>query len=310
MPNKSTLIFLLALLWGGQSFSQTYVPFPMNSAAWGQQRTLWNPTGNQVDPYYYFLDGDTTLNGQVYTKLFYKYGNIFPAIDTANAVFGGAIREDSSRKVYFLSIGTPCPYPYLVPQNPIQEYLLYDFGAAVGDTFYTENGVGPLINVVVGTGVDTLFGVPRRWKFVYKGYSSTELNYGDRQYEGIGSRYDLLYPFCTPFEEDHQLMCFEDSTVSWGGCFPANRDKALEMDIEVQVAPHPVNATSRLTIETTGLGQFDLEVVDLQGRLLVRKSLRGGEKFPIGKAGLESGTYLYRVTQTGKTLSSGKLLVR
>lgn len=292
--------------------SQSYAPFPMTSAAWGQVEELYTfPNGpSQFNYQHFFLNGDTLVNGHVYTRLFFDYGTLSNGIDTANAQICGAIREDTSKKVYFLRLGTVNPSFCPLPPTQGQEYLMYDFGAAVGDTFYTENGAGQLVNTVVATGVDTLFGVPRRWINIQKGYAGDGLWYTDQQYEGVGSVMGVTGPYCTPFEEGYQLLCFEDSTISWGGCFLASISDGLSSEFALQVGPNPIEPSSKLVIETTLSEPFDLEVIDLQGRTLLQTQLRGGQPFPIGSQGLPSGMYLLKASQNGEPIASKKLLVR
>jgi hypothetical protein len=69
-----------------------------------------------------YFDGDSTLNGKTYKKVFHCFDDEFCQYPT----FEGLIREENQRT-------------YSVFPNKTEEYLLYDFSVEVGDTikFYT-----------------------------------------------------------------------------------------------------------------------------------------------------------------------------
>ncbi|MCC6459555.1 MAG: hypothetical protein IT260_03725 [Saprospiraceae bacterium] len=79
----------------------------------------------------------------------------------------------------------------------------------------------------------------------------------------------------------------------------------------VQVAPHPLNDASWITLsgQPGAAGDFTLSVYDLQGQLQQR--LEASEpKFLLRKTQLSGGIYLFKIEQQGELLGSGKLLVR
>lgn len=115
-PMRRTLL-LTALIGTTGLFAQSF-PLPTSNATWVQYfemmvtpppipQFVWMSTAN------FCVDGnDTLIAGTTYTQLRH-----------CGADFVGGIREEDGA-VYFY------------PADSTQEYLLYDFGAAVGDTLY------------------------------------------------------------------------------------------------------------------------------------------------------------------------------
>jgi hypothetical protein len=109
---------LLSALAGSLTLAAQSFPFPTDNATWVQYfevmvtpppipQFVWTSTAN------FCVDGsDTLIAGTTYTQLRHCGAN-----------FVGGIREEEGA-VYFY------------PADSTQEYLLYDFGAAVGDTLY------------------------------------------------------------------------------------------------------------------------------------------------------------------------------
>lgn len=114
-----------------------YYSFPKDSAVWSVEEYFWNnnyphePNGCRAE--HYGLVGDTVINGQTYSALYANnlvispgWGTTNPApvssFDLSKAQFVGGIREDSMKRVWFVQPGGT-------------EWLYYDFGLNVGDTF-------------------------------------------------------------------------------------------------------------------------------------------------------------------------------
>jgi hypothetical protein len=120
---------LLLTLSASLHLSAQDFPFPTSDATWVQYfeemmppppafTFYWVSTAN-----FCMIGADTLIAGTNYTRL-----------DQCNAGYVGGIRS-VDESVYFY------------PADSTQEYLLYDFGAAVGDTIY-----GVYVNEVLATG--------------------------------------------------------------------------------------------------------------------------------------------------------------
>lgn len=128
-----TTILTLVLFGSLSAFSQTYHPFPTDSAIWSVEEVAYS-YGDPPDLFndcitkHYGLAGDTVIDHKVYSKL---YGNNLPsdypfedtAFNLQTADYVAAVREDFTKKVW---IREP---------NDTSDILYYDFSLGKGDTF-------------------------------------------------------------------------------------------------------------------------------------------------------------------------------
>lgn len=78
----------------------------------------------------------------------------------------------------------------------------------------------------------------------------------------------------------------------------------------VQVAPNPLEQSSRITVEgIPAQGHYQLEVFDAIGRR-VRNLSAGTPVFLLRKDALAEGVYLFRIALEGRLIGSGKLMVK
>ncbi len=174
---KNALLPLLVLITLSIA-AQTYHPFPTDSVTWSVG--IWTPpdystqNDNCIARHYGFA-GDTLIEGQTYSKM---YGNNlaqdFPYEDIefnlATATYLGAVREDTTRKVWIRMA------------DDEDDLLYYDFALEVGDTFCFEffgpGGCDPV------TEVDSVFinGTYRRTIII-----SMNTGHQETWIEGIGS---------------------------------------------------------------------------------------------------------------------------
>ncbi|MDG1476473.1 MAG: hypothetical protein P8Q14_04960, partial [Vicingaceae bacterium] len=131
------ILFILFIFFSLNSYSQTYFPFPDSAGIWRQASISgagdpWNPT---TTPYSLFINGDTTINSNIYNKLYRSLSTY--NIDTSTSFYIGALRE-VNRKIYFHPDSTAAnniflnlyfcnnvSHPNYTSYN--SELLLYDF---------------------------------------------------------------------------------------------------------------------------------------------------------------------------------------
>lgn len=78
--------------------------------------------------------------------------------------------------------------------------------------------------------------------------------------------------------------------------------------LSLKAFPNPFSSTVRIELPPLN-GVADLEVYDLQGRLLrVVNGLSAKEEFILDGTGLEAGLYFLRLRQDGKTIATGKVM--
>jgi hypothetical protein len=125
------LLYIFLLLVPVTVTAQTHHEFPTDSATWSYSTYGFytNTSGKCAFVRHYGIFGDTLIRGQHYSRLlgFIQDGDSLtdsnPGFEPELATYLGAIRNDTSRKVY-----------YLEADDSI-EYELFDFGLQVGDTF-------------------------------------------------------------------------------------------------------------------------------------------------------------------------------
>jgi hypothetical protein len=130
MKTKSILCLLILTLSTLQSLPQTYDSLVVENAQW---QVIWDydetPWVDEMSGW--LLRGDTLVNGLQYKKLYHRvFEEPYSEIITTESLFG-FLREDAeNRKVYAYDI-----IPGWLGCDILnQEYLLFDFSLAVGDS--------------------------------------------------------------------------------------------------------------------------------------------------------------------------------
>ena len=112
------LIACVFILHGNNSFGQSYIAFPKDSAFWIEDvlQECWHGT-MELKHYEYSFSGDTIINLKSYKKIFLNgYGPCY------GGGYVGALFDDTiSGKVF------------IIPPRDSVENLLYDFTMNVGD---------------------------------------------------------------------------------------------------------------------------------------------------------------------------------
>lgn len=179
MKNKALLILFIAFL-SSSVFSQDYVPFPSpsDSVVYKESSSWWNGNNLQNSQWFYFLQGDSVVNGETYHLLY--SANIPYLVDDFFTHLQGCIREVDKRIFYS---------DYCRPESKL---LLYDFNLGVGDTIFIESagGITGLHGYYALESIDTITINNGEYRRQYN-YMST---YGNPAtiIEGIGSTEGLL----------------------------------------------------------------------------------------------------------------------
>lgn len=225
---KFLVAFLFFIFCYGMKISsaQTYHPFPDTLAQWSEG-FVYSGMCCSGSGYVYVTADDTIIENQTYTLLgfnqtyswdTYQYQSFenYP-FEIPGTIFG-AIREDSSHKVWFRNFDSLLTwvgclnfsFPYI--QFPVDsDMLLYDFGLEAGDiTYWTAYEFGKVV-----IRIDSFQLLDGSWRRVIDFDTLFNLGppYGpDFWIEGIGSPWGLFGPYCRePFEGDCSLSCFFDA---------------------------------------------------------------------------------------------------
>ena len=99
---------------------------PTSNSIWSEYDIWWEGYIPETTPYYMVITGDTIINDISYHKIVQSWGDTI--IDMTIDHFRGCFREDTNKSVYFL------------PNDSINEVLIYDFSKNIGDTIYVIGG--------------------------------------------------------------------------------------------------------------------------------------------------------------------------
>ena len=315
----SWILFVAATGLGitAQAQVNVYHPFPDSAVVWYQ---LNEYPGNQCccsgsgpclrdETTQFFLDGDTTMGGQLYHKLFqtgviveYRVGPMTcpptcPGAQYLNHSYVGAIREDTTlRRVYYRQ------------SSSFPEELLYDFNLVLGDTLppawnnpgWPPNYVSRVDSIRIGSSY-------RRQIWV----SSYDTNYV-ALIEGIGSTYgllSLLIPNNNVSQYNSALYCV---TVSGLPIYPDTNSictfvsgtHALVAPTRVSALPNPFSDHITLTGLSGLRGEFLL--FDLASRCVFRQDVE--QDMRIGTPRISPGIYFYEIRAGGTVIGNGRLV--
>lgn len=186
-------VTILFVCFFSQLFSQDYVPFPTDSAAWAEEFAFADngEIYNEGRRFHYLL-GDTIINGIEYSKVFQTEDYIFMGFNPWPNELMTFLREEDKR-ILLVNPGDSC------------ERVLYDFNLSIGDTLkYRPPGsdcsgfsYGPiLLNIDT---IQILNNQLRRAQY---------LSNGAYVIEGIGSIYGGLLDPGSHLDFYANLLCF------------------------------------------------------------------------------------------------------
>lgn len=254
----------------------------------------------------YYFDGDTTINGQVYQKLWGITTSFFPAFNAKDSLYIAALlREDTvNRKVYKY---------YGLPQDANDslhyggEHLLFDFDLDVGDTLQAYIHKPDIYGdfIVISKTKIALFNGDSVTAFTTTSQYISVLLFT----EGILNSYipfDLSLPWFSPY---YKCIFGKNATPLYGNSCDSTRyiglaeQKVLGKNL-IRVYPNP--AKNLLTIEHLNQsGTFT--IYDLKGQLLLDADLDISES-TISITHLTAGMYVW-IIKTAKGIEIGKLVI-
>jgi hypothetical protein len=252
--------------------------------------------------YTYAISGDTLINQIEYKKLYMSSQQ-----EPNEWKLDWAVREEDDRKVYVWSF------------HLMEEWLMYDFAAAVGDTF-TILPADPNLYLVIDSITITEINGSERSKFwltiMENGTPSPFMDEPETWIEGIGSNKGIVHSGSSAFiGAAHWLTCkWENEELvylnpDYDSCY-ITTVSVKEMGVSrFQLFPNPTTAQAWLQLpENTPLAQVQIELFNTTGRLL-HKVQPTGQFHKIDVAHLPKGLYLVRVWD-GERWRAEKLVVR
>ncbi len=282
----TTLLFL-SKTSRAQSFADT-------TKLWNVAQCSAGPFGSSCFTASYKLMGDTTV-GQ------YQYKKIYKTLDTALAswTLRGAMR-DSGQKVFYTDF--------------LNEYLLYDFDANVGDTIRSILFCQDTLLIV--DSVDTILvdGVTkRRLLFNFPGCTYREVWIEDiGSVHGIINQTTVYGNLVADLGED--LLCYwQNDTVRWinpvyNDCYYVTLGISERNLVIPKLFPNPVNDIS--TIELDGInGAWNWQLYNIYGQVVQSTDNIKNSQYEIKRGGLPAGVYFYYIDSKNSIVTKGKLII-
>jgi hypothetical protein len=305
--------------------AQTYHPFPDSSAIW-RIEYCYLPTPIS-SPYCFrysnFINGDTIINGNTYSKI---YSSDVLASDTLNALYVGAVREDTNKRVYLFADSIAIYNINNQNQNGLcsdeilnKDVLLYDYGVTVGDTVFYQyvDSSRIYISSIDSVLVQSQYLKRYNYNFITPGGSNCPwyingLNNGYYYLEKIGHHSGIFEPYLYYANDDwNNLLCFEDTEIAYPdslACYNAVgiNDATIKENL-ISVYPNPNNGIFELTIDTP-FQQANLTIFDVTGKVIIQQKITQNNT-QLNLLSNPKGMYFYQLLVDGKQVT-GKLIVQ
>ena len=287
---KKLLILTVAIILSQSIQGQTYYSFPSDTATWNCLTWhQWSPIDILLINSEYLLQGDTSLNGISYHKVYYKeldYTSTTPE-------YIGGIREDSIKNIYFFpkSVNMPFISKSVNFPNDTSEHLLYTFDSLYIGMTFPINSSNTTISVI---GIDSvLIGNDYRKRYEVQNYNMLSYDYW---IEGIGSTKDLLSPFTYEFEWWFFTLCFTDTSTYYINS-PNGEDSchySIPLGLneiktsEVVIYPNPASESILIELENR---KGIVNIYNCQGKIVI-KDIVVESREKIDVQALQPGLYI------------------
>ena len=304
---KKLIVFLFVAL-SLNSYAQN--SFPTSNAIWNEEYRI-SPWGFHQ----YGMKGETIINDTLYQNLYILSDTTLDCINEQSLPCGFIRQEE--QKVYFKPYGF---YGYYVDDEWIEvmypDFLLYDFGASVGDTIWHGWGTYDGGNFYV----DEIFSIIQNIEIengrkIYYIDGCGRLD--DVWYEGLGSYRGLFgHIFAIPLYESfpNKLVCFKHNNIvefldnpKCNRCFCTNNsidDAKIET---IQIFPNPTDGILSIRASNNEIINR-IEIMDMNGKTINQHSVNA-EEFELNIFALPSANYLINVI-TNKSIHTQKIIKR
>lgn len=304
--------------------AQDYIPFPKDTAQWSVRELYSSPSLYAISTAHQNLKGDTIINGLKYSKVYQTYYS--EDYNIPNQHLKCFIREDTAKTVFVK-----------YPDNSTDfidttEFVLYDFGLNVGDTFTTKmlniNGnIQPLkFSTISIDSINTNNGYRRICKLNL--IQTTEdvpvFNCFDTAFyfiEGIGSQigpfYNEMFKACNLMGTvvKYNLLCFQTNfnyIIGGTNCHQVT-DIEEVYNMEGFISAMPLPAKDQVTFKyklPKNIKNAFLSIYDVMGRVITYNSIDiEKEELVCCLDELSNGIYFYGLTIDGKAQIVKKLII-
>lgn len=284
---KKNLLQILILLISCVLEAQSYKPLLVDGNKWNilyrpysiltkcdKSSSMSDSIGTEIIK----LSSDSTINGLIYKRLIHSFDS-FPSIKN------DFVREDTiAQKVYYIGGFFS------------QEILLYDFNVKIKDTIIIAYS-----NFIVDT-IDSI-------KIGKQLHKRIRLSYGIDWVEGVGALNGLITgaiptPMCgMPYVStllcfyNQDSLIFQTDSIAYKDCFyRTTYDGINTMNYKTNYILYPNPAKDRITINSIDDEQYNIELADIQGQILLSEN-NLHQNSQINLLGIKSGIYFVRIIE-------------
>ncbi|MBA3665415.1 MAG: T9SS type A sorting domain-containing protein [Bacteroidetes bacterium] len=315
--NTKNLLLVVFLIISKLVISQTYIPFPNDSATWVVSKSCSSPcniqTGTQAPQL--VQSGDSIKNGILYHKL-------YSVASPTTYGFYCFYRENAKRIYLKYPLGS-------CYGNDTSEFVLYDFNLNIGDTFTIKTPTGTCytsftnvpkmrLNSKTTTTVSYVNGPRTAYSFssVTSGFPSMGLNI--TWYEGLGTNKGFLYnlsfhswPILTPssYPYTYYLTCFyrSNTLVYNPGCLVTNLSDIQAENLGFVLFPNP--SGDKVSIQNkTGLLIKEIYIFNKLNQVILSGQHFSGPNEVIDVSCLAEGVYFVKIVFENKEVLFKKII--
>ncbi len=292
-----------------------YFPLVKEGGIWRQTDSyipimpgdLW-----EVYRYQYKIDGDTTINGIDYKKL---YSMNYDSLLVENINLLGAIREDSLKRVYYLDNNTA--HSPIGSNNDSTEILLYDFSLNVGDTLFVPYTFYSSDTTQVVESIDSTM-IEGQWRKRINFFQTTYSPNIRIWIEGIGDLKGLFFPLLSEFEDYWTLTCYEDNNIFWTNpelqnygysCFDVGIKGSENIeDNSIKVYPDPCYNNINFNINYQHK-EIEISIYNSLGNMVQKLNIEGSNNnIKLNTSSLNNGIYYFRISGSNNKIKRGKFI--
>ena len=308
---KKVTLILISFLSCSRLIGQQYTSFIDTNSTWRDIIELSCSHGpSYLNHYWYdaqeFLSGDTVINFIDYKKLYltgakehYEYNHGNETRDTSyycNYYIGG-LREDSLKQVFW------------VDTNGV-EHLRFNFNLQIGDSFDICYGLGCYVTVQSIDSVQVLNTYRKRFNFP-NGFGWVYL------IEGIGMNFGLLGRMdgsvcggglLRSYFYSDSLAYPNQTNISLLECNTVGINEIFKPGFEILIYPNPFTVNALISF-SRAVYNATFSVYNLLGEKVMETTNVNGESFEFNRGSLQSGVYVFEVSEKGNPIIRGKAVV-
>jgi len=296
---KYILVFSALLLFN-IAYSQEYFPLLEENKTWYVISSFF---GGNERTYIHKCEGDTLIDSNTYKTVFMSMEE-FPV----NWTKKGYIREDEDKKIYYSQFFST-NLTYFNPR------LLYDFDAEINDTITVfPPEFSDSLEIIIAQKDSVLVDGeyrPRTW-------FECEQFIDNYWIEGIGSNSGLLDIgfYCMVVCPGLDLGCVKKDNITiypdgfTGDCYIVGIDESETEKLLFDIYPNPTSDYLYISPKLNSQSNLLFELNNSMGMKVIQIKLNSNYPTQINVRELESGLYLYSISNENIAVQNGKIVIQ